>query len=102
MEGGTNRYVRGGPGVGTLPTEIPALALTDRDRVSSHLGSGGSSSSETLASIGPSLEERRVIRTRGVLEFMEELDSSDTCLGRANEVLLPTVSPGQAVPKMDH
>lgn len=52
--------------------------------------------------MGPSLEERRVIRTRGVLEFMEELDSSDTCLGRANEVLLPTVSLGQAVSEMDH
>lgn len=74
--------------VGTLP-----VGLTDRERANSHLGSGGSSSSETLASIGPSLEERRVIRTRGVLEFMEELDSNDTCLGRANEVLLPTVFP---------
>lgn len=52
--------------------------------------------------MGPSLEERRVIRTRGVLEFMEELDSNDTCLGRANEVLLPTVFLGKAVPEMDH
>lgn len=66
-------------GMGTL-----MVGLTDRERANSHLGSGGSSSSETLASIGPSLEERRVIRTRGVLEFMEELDSNDTCLGRAN------------------
>lgn len=80
-------------GTGTL-----TCGVTDRERASSHLGSGGSSSSETLASIGPSLEERRVIRTRGVLEFMEELDSNDTCLGRANEVLLPTVLPGQVVP----
>lgn len=93
-----------GTGVVTLPagTGTPTPGLTDRERANSHLGSGGSSSSETLASIGPSLEERRVIRTRGVLEFMEELDSNDTCLGRANEVLLPTVFRGKAVPEVDH
>lgn len=80
----------------------PTRGLTDRERANSHLGSGGSSSSETLASIGPSLEERRVIRTRGVLEFMEELDSNDTCLGRANEVLLPTVFLGKPAPEVVH
>lgn len=80
----------------------PIRGLTDRERANSHLGSGGSSSSETLASIGPSLEERRVIRTRGVLEFMEELDSNDTCLGRANEVLLPTVFLGKPAPEVVH
>ena len=48
----------------------------------SHLGSAGSSSSETLASIGPSLDDRRAILTNGVLEFMEEFDSSDTCLSK--------------------
>jgi len=52
-----------------------------RVRGNSHLGSEGSSSSETLASIGPSLDDRRAIRTSGVLEFMEELESKDTCLG---------------------
>ena len=45
------------------------------------MGSGGSSSSETLASMGPSLDDRRAILTSGVLEFMEELESKDTCLG---------------------
>lgn len=46
----------------------------------SHLGSSGSSYSETPASMGVSAAEDRrvVIRTRGVLEFMEELDSADT------------------------
>lgn len=47
----------------------------------SHFGSSGSSYSETPASMGASaVEERRVvILTRGVLEFMEELESADTC-----------------------
>ena len=45
----------------------------------SHLGSDGSSSSKTLDSIGPSLDDRRAILTNGVLEFMEELDSKETC-----------------------
>lgn len=52
--------------------------------------------------MGPSLEESRVIRTSGVLEFMEELDSSDTCLGRANGALLPTVFLSQGVPEAHH
>lgn len=52
-----------------------------RERGNSHLGSEGSSSSETLARIGPSLEDSRAIRTSGVLEFMDELESKDTCLG---------------------
>lgn len=56
-------------------------SVSHRVRGNSHLGSEGSSSSETLASIGPSLEDRRAIRTSGVLEFMEELESKDTCLG---------------------
>lgn len=51
------------------------------------MGSGGSSSSETLASIGPSLDDRRAILTSGVLEFMEELESKDTCLGARRELL---------------
>lgn len=59
---------------------------TDRARGSSHLGSAGSSSSETLASAGPSPEDSRAIRTRGVLEFMDELDSKDTCLGQQGQV----------------
>lgn len=48
----------------------------------SHFGSSGSSYSETPANIGASaLDERRVvILTKGVLEFMEELESADTCL----------------------
>lgn len=51
------------------------------------MGSEGSSSSETLASIGPSLDDKRAIRTNGVLEFMEELESKDTCLGAKNKLL---------------
>lgn len=51
------------------------------------MGSGGSSSSETLASMGPSLEDRRAILTNGVLEFMEELESKDTCLGARRKLL---------------
>lgn len=46
------------------------------------MGSAGSSSSDTLASAGPSPEDSRAMRTSGVLEFMDELDSKDTCLGR--------------------
>lgn len=46
------------------------------------MGSAGNSSSETLASVGPSPEDSRAMRTSGVLEFMDELDSKDTCLGR--------------------
>lgn len=57
------------------------FSFSYRVRGNSHLGSEGSSSSETLASMGPSLEDRRAIRTSGVLEFMEELESKDTCLG---------------------
>ncbi len=56
--------------------------VTHLVRENSHLGSEGSSSSETLASMGPSLDDRRAIRTNGVFEFMEELDSKDTCLGK--------------------
>lgn len=61
--------------------------VSHRVRGNSHLGSEGSSSSETLASIGPSLEDRRAIRTSGVLEFMEELESKDTCLGAKDRLL---------------
>lgn len=50
-------------------------------RGNSHLGSDGSSSSETLANMGPSLDDSRAIRTSGVFEFMEELESKETCLG---------------------
>lgn len=57
------------------------FSVSYRVRGNSHLGSVGSSSSETLASIGPSLDDRRAILTNGVLEFMEELESKDTCLG---------------------
>lgn len=57
------------------------FSVSYRVRGNSHLGSEGSSSSETLASIGPSLDDRRAILTSGVLEFMEELESKDTCLG---------------------
>lgn len=56
-------------------------------RGNSHLGSDGSSSSDTLASIGPSLDDRRAILTSGVLEFMEELESKDTCLSAKNKLL---------------
>lgn len=57
-------------------------------RENSHFGSEGSSSSETLASIGPSLDDRRAILTNGVLEFMEEFESKETCLGAKRERLL--------------
>lgn len=50
------------------------------------MGSAGNSSSETLASAGPSPEDSRAMRTSGVLEFMDELDSKDTCLGRQGQV----------------
>lgn len=50
------------------------------------MGSAGSSSSDTLASAGPSPEDSRAMRTSGVLEFMDELDSKDTCLGRQGQV----------------
>lgn len=51
----------------------------------SHLGSSGSSYSETPASIGVSAAEDRrvVILTSGVLEFMEELDSAETWIQNA-------------------
>ncbi|TNN73192.1 hypothetical protein EYF80_016678 [Liparis tanakae] len=62
------------------PRGFPRVSLKHKQR-NSHLGSEGSSSSETLASMGPSLDDRRAIRTSGVLEFMEELESKDTCLG---------------------
>lgn len=62
-------------------------SVSHRDRGNSHLGSEGSSSSETLASIGPSLDDKRAIRTSGVLEFMEELESKDTCLGAKGKPL---------------
>ena len=64
-----------------------------RVRENSHLGSEGSSSSSTLASIGPSLDDRRAILTNGVLEFMEELESKDTCLGAKRKPVL--VSEGE-------
>lgn len=63
------------------------ISFSHRVRGNSHLGSGGSSSSETLASIGPSLDDRRAILTSGVLEFMEELESKDTCLGSKRKLL---------------
>lgn len=59
--------------------------VTHLERGNSHLGSDGSSSSETLGSIGPSLDERRAILTSGVFEFMEELESKDTCLSEEAE-----------------
>lgn len=59
--------------------------VTHLERGNSHLGSDGSSSSETLGSIGPSLDDRRAILTRGVFEFMEELESKDTCLSEEAE-----------------
>lgn len=40
-----------------------------------------------MASIGPSLDDRRAILTSGVLEFMEELESKDTCLGAKTKLL---------------
>jgi hypothetical protein len=70
------------------PTKyILSLTTTDRVLDSSHLGSAGSSSSETLARTGPSPEDSRAIRTRGVLEFIEELDSKDTCLGHQDKLV---------------
>ena len=62
------------------------ITTTDRALDSSHLGSAGNSSSETLASAGPSPEDSLAMRTSGVLEFMDELDSKDTCLGRQGQV----------------
>lgn len=59
--------------------------VTHLERGNSHLGSDGSSSSETLGSIGPSLDDRRAILTNGVFEFMEELESKDTCLSEEAE-----------------
>lgn len=52
------------------------------------MGSEGSSSSETLASVGPSLDDRRAILTSGVFEFMEELESKDTCLGTKEQTVI--------------
>lgn len=70
------------------PTKyILSLTTTDRVLDSSHLGSAGSSSSETLARTGPSPEDSRAIRTRGVLEFIEELESKDTCLGHQDRLV---------------
>lgn len=68
------------------PSAQGHTATTDRALDSSHLGSAGSSSSETLASAGPSPEDSRAMRTSGVLEFMDELDSKDTCLGQQEQV----------------
>lgn len=62
-----------------------ARQVTHLERGNSHLGSEGSSSSETLGSIGPSLDDRRAILTSGVFEFMEELESKDTCLSEEAE-----------------
>lgn len=69
---------------------VSSLTTTDRVLESSHLGSAGSSSSETLARTGPSPEDSRAIRTRGVLEFIEELDSKDTCLGHQDRLVPQT------------
>lgn len=71
--------------------ERPGLPLcgTRRKRVchlsrgSSHRGSSGSSYSETPASMGVPLEESREGLTSITPEFMEELESADTCNGRA-------------------
>lgn len=71
----------------TLTKYTLSLTTTDRVLDSSHLGSAGSSSSETLARTGPSPEDSRAIRTRGVLEFIEELDSKDTCLGHQDRLV---------------
>lgn len=48
-------------------------------RGSSQRGSSGSSYSETPANIGVPLEESREGRTRRTPEFMEALESADTC-----------------------
>ena len=48
-------------------------------RGSSQRGSSGSSYSETPASIGVPLEERREGRTSRTPEFMDALESADTC-----------------------
>lgn len=73
----------------TCPKQPSPRGLPSVSRVldSSHLGSAGSSSSETLARTGPSPEDSRAIRTRGVLEFIEELDSKDTCLGHQDKLV---------------
>lgn len=71
---------------------VSFFVFTHRDLPNSHFGSAGNSNSKTFASIGPSLDDKRAILTNGALEFMEELDSKDTCLSRTSEVLLPPVS----------
>lgn len=48
-------------------------------RGNSHLESSGSSTSMTPASIGVQLDERRVTRIKDVVDFPEELDSSENC-----------------------
>lgn len=50
-------------------------------RGSSQRGSSGSSYSETPASMGVPLEERREGRTSITPEFIDELESADTCRG---------------------
>lgn len=66
-------------------SETFSRQVSHLERGNSHLGSDGSSSSETLGSMGPSLDDRRAILTSGVFEFMEELESKDTCLSEETE-----------------
>lgn len=60
-------------------------------RGNSQRGSSGSSYSETPASMGVPLEESREGRTSITPEFMEELESADTCSGDRG---LPSCSAG--------
>ena len=57
----------------------PPPAGTHLSRDSSQRGSWGSSYSETPDSMGEPLEERREGRTSMTPEWMEELESTDTC-----------------------
>lgn len=73
-----------------LSTAMPTMRITSRgpphkvhvehylSRGSSQRGSSGSSYSETPASMGVPLEERREGRTNRTPEFMDALESADT------------------------
>lgn len=67
------------------------------------MGSAGSSSSETLARVGPSPEDSRAMRTSGVLELMDELDSKDTCwVGRGRLVPRGWAARARSAAPVDH
>lgn len=79
------------PGCSGSASPYPAGMGPHLSRGSSHRGSSGSSYSETPASMGVPLEESREGRTSITPEFMEELESADTCSGDCG---LPSRSAG--------